>query len=103
MHPDRRVLNPHLVPRSSAVERWSSPGCVRSRSRRSPRTWASPSRAYAGGLAQADIDEGKREGLSSDEGKELVELRRQKRVLEIEVEILKRPSAYFARENVLPE
>lgn len=54
-------------------------------------------------MAQADIDKGKREGLSSDERKELVELRRQKRVLEMEVEILKRASAYFARENVLPK
>jgi transposase len=54
-------------------------------------------------MAQADIDEGKRDGLSSDERKELVELRRQKRVLDMEVEILKRASAYFARENVLPE
>jgi transposase-like protein len=54
-------------------------------------------------MAQADIDEGKREGLSTDERKELVELRRQKRVLEMEVEILKRASAYFARENVLPK
>jgi transposase-like protein len=54
-------------------------------------------------MAQADIDEGKREGLSTDERKELIELRRQKRVLEMEVEILKRASAYFARENILPK
>jgi transposase-like protein len=53
-------------------------------------------------MAQADIDEGKRERLSSDGRKELVNLRRQKRVLEMEVEILKRASAYFARANVLP-
>lgn len=54
-------------------------------------------------MAQADIDEGKREGLSTDERKELAELRRKNRVLEMEVEILKRASAYFARENILPK
>jgi transposase len=54
-------------------------------------------------MAQADIDEGKKEGLTSDERKELAELRRQNRVLAMEVEILKRASAYFARENVLPK
>lgn len=42
--------------------------------------------------AQADIDDGPRPGLSSDERAELVCLRRQKRVLEMEVEILERAS-----------
>ncbi|MER5671070.1 hypothetical protein [Pseudonocardia alni] len=41
--------------------------------------------------------------MSSSERAELVELRRRNRVLEMEVEILKRASAYFARENILPE
>lgn len=54
-------------------------------------------------MAQADIDEsGSTVELTSKEKKELVELRRDKRRLEMEVEILKRAAAYFARENVLP-
>jgi transposase len=54
-------------------------------------------------MAQADIDDGTRAGLAADERAELVALRRKNRVLELEVEILKRASAYFARENVLPK
>ncbi len=54
-------------------------------------------------LRQADIDEGQREGLSTDERAELVRLRRELRVKEMEIEIFKRASAYFARENVLPK
>ena len=56
-----------------------------------------------GWVKQADIDDGRQPGLSSDERAELVALRRKNRVLELEVEILKRASAYFARENVLPK
>ncbi|MGH3925782.1 MAG: transposase [Pseudonocardiaceae bacterium] len=54
-------------------------------------------------MAQADIDEGRREGLSSREREELVELRGETRTLKLENEILKRAAAYFARENVLPK
>jgi transposase-like protein len=54
-------------------------------------------------IAKAAVDAGERPGLSTDEGKELVELRRRNRVLETENEILKRAAAYFARENVLPK
>ncbi len=54
-------------------------------------------------LAQAEVDDnGSQTRLTSTEKKELVELRRDKRRLELEVEILKRAAAYFARENILP-
>ena len=55
-------------------------------------------------MAQADADDAGDDApkLTSQEKKELAELRREKRRLEMEVEILKRAAAYFARENVLP-
>jgi transposase-like protein len=54
-------------------------------------------------MDRADVDDGVKPGVSADEHRELVELRRRNRVLEMEIEILKRASAYFARENVLPK
>jgi transposase-like protein len=55
-------------------------------------------------LAQAETDDkGSETRLTSAEKKELAELRRDKRRLEVENEILKRAAAYFARENVLPQ
>jgi transposase-like protein len=54
-------------------------------------------------MGQAAVDAGHREGLTTAEKRELVELRRKNRVLEMELEIVKRASAYFARENVLPK
>lgn len=54
-------------------------------------------------MAQDDVDAGRREGLSTKDREELAQLRRDNRRLEMEIEILKRASAYFARENVLPK
>jgi len=54
-------------------------------------------------MGQDAVDSGRKEGLTSAEKRELVELRRKNRVLEMEIEILKRASAYFARENILPK
>jgi transposase len=54
-------------------------------------------------MAQADADEdGSDSRSTSTEKRELVQLRRDKRRLEMENEILKRAAAYFARENILP-
>ncbi len=55
-------------------------------------------------VAQTDADDGKDTArLTSNERAELAELRKDKRRLEVENEILKRAAAYFARENVLPK
>ena len=54
-------------------------------------------------VSQTDVDDGHKEGLTTDEREELVRLRRQNRVQAMEIEILNRASAYFARENVLPK
>lgn len=51
---------------------------------------------------QADIDDGATEGVTSDEHEELRRLRREKRRLEQENEILRRAAAYFAK-DALPK
>jgi transposase len=54
-------------------------------------------------LDRAEVDAGRKPGLTTDERKELAELRRKNRRLAMENEILKRAAAYFAQENVLPK
>ena len=55
-------------------------------------------------MAQADADEnGSQVKLTSTEKKELAELRRKNRQLEMENETLKRAAAYFAGESLLPK
>jgi hypothetical protein len=54
-------------------------------------------------MARADIDQGRKEGLTTDERAGLVRLRRENRVQATEIEILKRAAAWFAKEsNVVP-
>jgi len=50
-------------------------------------------------LAQADVEDGSRDGLTKAEREELVKLRRENRVLRMEKEILGKAAAFFATEN----
>jgi transposase len=47
-------------------------------------------------VAQADIDQGRKPGVTTEEHDELVQLRKENRVLREERDILKRATAFFA-------
>jgi transposase len=49
-------------------------------------------------LNLADVEDGVRPGVTSSESAEVRELKRRNRVLEQEVEILRRAAAYFAKD-----
>ena len=50
-------------------------------------------------VAQAEIDAGKRPGLTTEEREELARLRRENKRLQADVELLKRATAFFAKET----
>ena len=50
-------------------------------------------------VKQAEIDQGEREGLTTEEREELRRLRRENRILRQEREILRKAAAFFARED----
>jgi len=50
-------------------------------------------------VKQAEIDQGERPGLTTEEKEELTRLRRENRSLKEDVEILKRATVFFAKET----
>ena len=50
-------------------------------------------------VEQAEIDAGRRDGLTSGEREELAQLRRENRRLQADVDLLKRATAFFAKET----
>jgi transposase len=54
-------------------------------------------------LKQTNVDEGKADGLTTDEKEELRRLRKENRILQMERDILKKAAAFFATENVSPK
>jgi len=48
-------------------------------------------------IRQAEIDEGRVDGVTSEQAQEMRALKKRNRVLEQEVEILRRATAYFAK------
>jgi transposase len=50
-------------------------------------------------VRQAEIDAGEREGLTTEEREELFRLRRENRSLQLDVDVLKRATIFFAKET----
>jgi transposase len=50
-------------------------------------------------IKQIEIDEGRREGLTTDEREELIRLRKQNKILQMERDLMKKAAAFFANDE----
>lgn len=79
---------------------WRSPGEARLRSHRLRRTSASGDSCLRNWLQAADVEDGKRPGVTASESAELREAKKRVRLLEQENEVLRRAAAYFAQAHL---
>lgn len=56
---------------------------------------------FGGWIKQLNIDEGNAEGLTTDERQELLRLRKQNKVLQMERDLMKKAAAFFANDETL--
>lgn len=63
------------------------------------REFEASAQSIANWVAQADVDTGRRDGLSTDERAELKKLRSENRVLRMEKDLLEKAAAFFAAKN----
>ena len=92
-----------LIRRSSGVELWIWFKQATSRCLLLLAGWGFRFFGLRRWVSQAEIDEGRAPGMSTEERQELTKLRRENRVLRMERDLLSRAAAFFAQENVLPK
>ena len=63
------------------------------------RLWHQRTRRSMSGCEKPDVEDGVRDGMTEADADEMRELKRRNRVLEQEVEILRRATAYFAKDH----
>ena len=88
------------IPKSSVTTSWPWPARARRRLSQIAKDFGISEGSLANWMKQADIEDGRRPGLSEDERKQLREANKRIRLLEQENEVLRRAAAYLSQANL---